>query len=100
MLIFGFDCALFCAFAVYPAFSTARMISSGAAVPSTVIEFVSRLTEQDETPSTPPTAFSTLAEHAAQLIPPTSYLSIISPLSLPLEGKVPSLSEADEVFAA
>ena len=46
-----------------------------AAVPSTVIEFVSRLTVHELTPSTAETAFSTLAEHAAQLIPLTEYCS-------------------------
>ena len=43
------------------------MMSCGAAAPSTPIEFVSRLTEQDMTPGTPLTAFSTRAEQAAQL---------------------------------
>lgn len=55
--------------APYPAFSTARMISCGAAVPSTPMEFVRRLTAQDVTPGTSDTAFSTRALHAAQLIP-------------------------------
>ena len=50
--------------APYPAFSTARMISCGAAVPSTPMEFVRRLTEQDVTPGTSDTAFSTRAETA------------------------------------
>jgi hypothetical protein len=35
------------------------------------MEFVSRLTEQDVTPGTPETAFSTRPEHAAQLMPVT-----------------------------
>ena len=43
------------------------MMSCGAAEPSTPIEFVSRLTEQDVTPGTLLTAFSTRAEQAAQL---------------------------------
>ena len=47
------------------------MISSGAAVPSTPMEFVSRETEHSVTPGTPLTAFSTLALQAAQLIPVT-----------------------------
>ena len=42
-----------------------------AAVPSTPMEFVSRLTEQDVTPGTLETAFSTRALHAAQLMPVT-----------------------------
>ena len=54
--------------APYPAFSTARTMSAGAAVPSTPIEFVSRLTAHEVTPGTAETAFSTRAEHAAQLI--------------------------------
>jgi hypothetical protein len=37
------------------------------------MEFVRRLTEQDTTPGTLETAFSTLAVHAAQLIPVTVY---------------------------
>ena len=52
------------------------MISAAEAVPSTVIEFVSRLTLHKLTPSRADTAFSTRAEQAAQLIPPISYLSI------------------------
>ena len=58
---------------------TAAMISCSAAVPSTDIEFVSRLTVQELTPLTFETAFSTLALQAAQLIPFTSYCSILSP---------------------
>ena len=57
--------------APYPAFSTASMIASGEASPSTPMEFVSRLTATEVTPGTEPTAFSTRAEHAAQLIPVT-----------------------------
>src|SRR5699024_5365803 len=62
--------------APYPASSTAAMISSGWAVPSTPMEFVRRLTEHDDTPGTLDTAFSTRALHAAQLIPVTVYCSI------------------------
>jgi hypothetical protein len=40
------------------------------------MEFVSRLTEQEVTPSTFETAFSTLVLHAAQLIPVTLYTLI------------------------
>ena len=57
--------------APYPAFSTALMISEEDAVPSTLMEFVRRLTAQEETPGTSETAFSTLAWHAAQLMPVT-----------------------------
>ena len=57
--------------APYPAASTARMISSADAVPSTPMELVSRLTEQELTPGTPDTAFSTRLEQAAQLMPVT-----------------------------
>src|SRR5699024_9081825 len=63
----------------YPASSTAAMISVGDAVPSTPMELVSRLTEQDVTPGTLDTAFSTRALHAAQLIPVTLYCSISLP---------------------
>ena len=52
------------------------MIASGETEPSTIIEFVSRLTEQLSTPDSPDTAFSTLAEQAAQLMPVTSYCVI------------------------
>ena len=45
--------------------------ASSLALPSTPIEFVSRLTEQDCTPSTFETAFSTWELQAAQLIPVT-----------------------------
>ena len=55
------------------------MICSGAAVPVTPIELVSRLTEQLSTPGTARTAFSTRALHAAQLIPVTLYCSKLSP---------------------
>ena len=61
--------------APYPAASTAAMTASGAAVPSTPIEFVSRLTAQDVTPGTFRTALSTLALHAVQLMPVTLYCS-------------------------
>ena len=63
--------------APYPAASTAAMISWGAAVPSTPMEFVNRLTEQAVTPGTFDTAFSTLALQAAQLMPVTLYCLII-----------------------
>ena len=59
--------------APYPAFFTALIISESGAVPSTLIEFVSRFTEHDSTPLTPLTAFSTRALQAAQLIPVTLY---------------------------
>ena len=59
--------------APYPAFSTACMIVSGEAVPSTASVLVKRLTLQLVTPSTLETAFSTRAWHAAQLIPVTVY---------------------------
>ena len=54
----------------------AAMMSCGAAEPSTPIEFVSRLTEQDVTPGILLTAFSTRAEQAAQLMPVTLYCVI------------------------
>ena len=63
--------------APYPASLTALMISCSVAVPSTPIEFVRRLTEQDVTPGTFETAFSTLLLQAAQLIPVTIYCSIV-----------------------
>ena len=47
------------------------MISWAEALPSTPMEFVSRLTAHPVTPGTAPTAFSTRAEQAAQLIPVT-----------------------------
>ena len=59
--------------APYPAFSTACMIVSGEAVPSTASVLVKRLTLQLVTPSTLETAFSTRAWQAAQLIPVTVY---------------------------
>lgn len=49
----------------------------GEAVPSTPMEFVRRLTEQDVTPGTLDTAFSTRVLQAAQLIPVTLYCSIV-----------------------
>ena len=58
------------------------MISSAEALPSTPMELVSRLTEQEVTPFTPDTAFSTRAEQAAQLIPVTVYCSIIESRNL------------------
>ena len=66
--------------APYPAFSTAETIISAEAVPSTPIEFVSKLTEQLVTPGTADTAFSTLELQAAQLIPVILYCSIFSHL--------------------
>ena len=56
---------------IYPASFTAEMIFCESTEPSTPIELVRRLTEQDLTPSTELTAFSTLATQAAQLIPVT-----------------------------
>ena len=50
-----------------------------SAVPSTPIEFVSKLTEQLSTPGSTDTAFSTLAEQAAQLMPVTLYCFIKTP---------------------
>ena len=52
-------------------------MAAALAVPSTPMEFVSRLTEQLVTPGTAFTAFSTRAEQAAQLMPVTLYCSII-----------------------
>ena len=63
--------------ASYPAFLTAAMISSALAVPSTPIEFVSRLTEQEVTPLTADTAFSIRLLQAAQLMPVIEYCSRI-----------------------
>ena len=54
---------------------------SGEAVPSTPMEFIRRFTEHEVTPSTFETAFSTLALHAAQLMPVTLYCSITVLLS-------------------
>ena len=62
----------------YPALSTAAAIASSVALPSTFIEFVTRLTEQEVTPSTFDTAFSTCATHAEQVIPSTSNCLTIS----------------------
>ena len=67
--------------APYPAASTAAIMLSGLALPSTPIEFVNRLTEQVLTPGTFETAFSTLLLQAAQLMPVTLYCSINMPLS-------------------
>ena len=77
----------FCS-ASYPALRTAAIISSASAVPSTPIELVSRLTEQSVTPLTAVTAFSTRAEQAAQLMPLTVYLSIVSLQHLLKKGSV------------
>ena len=54
------------------------MIASQVAVPSTPIEFVSRLTEHAVTPGTFDTAFSTRLLHAAQLMPVTVYCFMVS----------------------
>ena len=62
--------------APYPAASTAAMMLSGLALPSTPIELVSKLTEHALTPGTLETAFSTLVLQAAQLMPVTLYCSI------------------------
>ena len=59
---------------------------SGEAVPSTPMEFIRRFTEHEVTPSTFETAFSTLALHAAQLMPVTLYCSITVLLSLSAVG--------------
>ena len=58
------------------------MISALEAFPSTPMELVSRLTETESTPGTFATAFSTLAWHAAQLMPVTMYCSMILLISL------------------
>ena len=62
--------------APYPALSTACIISSSAAFPSTPIELVRRFTEHAVTPGTFETSFSTRALQAAQLIPVTEYCFI------------------------
>jgi hypothetical protein len=54
------------------------MIFSAEALPSTPIELVNKLTEQETTPGTLDTAFSTRALQAAQLIPVTKYCSILN----------------------
>ena len=56
--------------------ATAFIISFSAASPSTPMEFVSRFTEQEVTPGTAFTAFSTRALQAAQLMPVTLYCFI------------------------
>ena len=53
-------------------------MSETFAVPSTLMELVSRLTAHDDTPGTFLTTRSTLAEQAAQLIPVTLYISGIN----------------------
>ena len=63
--------------ASYPALRTAVIIASEPAVPSTPVEWVRRFTEQEVTPSTSETAFSTRAVQAAQLIPVIVYCSIM-----------------------
>ena len=72
-----------CKDAPYPAVITAWITSDGAAVPSTFMEFVSRLTATDVTPGTSNTAFSTWALQAAQLMPVTENLSIKIHLIIP-----------------
>jgi hypothetical protein len=47
------------------------------ALPSTPMELVKRLTEQEVTPGTLETAFSTRVLQAAQLIPVTVYCFIV-----------------------
>ncbi len=71
--------------APYPAADTAFAMAEGLASPSTDIELVSRETATESTPGTLCTAFSTLATHAAQLIPVTLYCSIVTlfPAGLP-----------------
>ncbi|OQA64373.1 MAG: hypothetical protein BWY37_02067 [Firmicutes bacterium ADurb.Bin262] len=67
--------------APYPAPSTALTTASltpGEPSYSTLMELVSRLTLTASTPSTFLTAFSTAAEHAAQLMPVTSNFSFIA----------------------
>ena len=59
--------------APYPAFSTACIMVSAEAEPSTARVLVRRLTLQLVTPSSLETAFSTRAWQAAQLIPVTVY---------------------------
>ena len=86
--VFPASCAAPFSDAPYPASSTAAMTSAGEAVPSTPMELVSRLTEQDVTPGTCDTAFSTRALQAAQLMPVTLYCSIlIPPISSVSEGQ-------------
>ena len=77
--------------APYPAASTAAMTAEGSAVPSTPMELVKRLTEHAVTPGTFPTAFSTRAEQAAQLMPVTLYCLIGStPISSAFAGWSPA----------
>ena len=57
-------------------------MAPSSALPLTLIEFVSRLTAHSVTPGTSFTAFSTLALHAAQLIPVTSNCFINKNLSV------------------
>jgi hypothetical protein len=55
------------------------MISDALTSPETLIEFVSKFTWHTSTPERVETAFSTLAEQAAQLMPNTSnFISLIS----------------------
>ena len=73
-------------------------------MPSTPMELVSRLTEQEVTPGTLDTAFSTRALQAAQLMPVTLYCLILFPsrklfhhllqgVHQLLDGLVPALSD-------
>ena len=70
-LLFASSKLLPFSFAPYPAARTAEIISSLVASPETVIIPERRLTEQPLTAGSAETALSTLAEHAAQLIPVT-----------------------------
>ena len=82
-----------CFFAPYPAPFTASIIFSGATSSdiSTTIPPVRRLTLTFFTPSTEETHFSTLAEHAAQLIPLTSNRTFSTPVSFFPLSIIPSL---------
>ena len=60
-----------------PEIPSADLQPSGDALPSTPMEQVSRFTEQAVTPGIFPTAFSTRALQAAQLIPVTLYCFIL-----------------------
>ena len=73
---------LYAQFGAVHAAVTAFIMADSEALPSTPIELVRRLTEQEVTPSTEETAFSTLALHAAQLIPVMVYFFKLSLLSL------------------
>ena len=82
--VFSSDVSAFSAFVPlmpYPAFVTAVSISLSVAVPSTVIELVSRFTAHELTPETEETAFSTRAEQAAQVIPVTENCFFAIPIN-------------------